>query len=74
MHIIQMAQEQHAIFLGMPFLGVLGKFDRNRKWIYIHQVNNQTNLKSVATMMLCFYLLHVSVPLAVPQLPLHHQL
>ncbi len=42
--------------------------------IYIHQVNNQTNLKSVATMTLCFYLLHVSGPLAVPQLPLHHQL
>ncbi len=31
MHIIQMAQEQHAFTLGMPFLGVLGKFDRNRK-------------------------------------------
>ncbi len=42
--------------------------------IYIHQVNNQTNLKSVATMTLCFYLLNVSGPLAVPQLPLHHQL
>ncbi len=31
MHIIQMAQEQHAITLGMPFLGVLGKFYRNIK-------------------------------------------
>ncbi len=31
---------------------------------YIHQVNNQTNLKSVGTMTLCFYLLHVCGPLA----------
>ncbi len=31
MHIIQMAQEQHAIYFGYAFLGVLGKFDRNRK-------------------------------------------
>ncbi len=31
MHIIQMAQEHHAIYLGMPFLDVLGKFYRNRK-------------------------------------------
>ncbi len=30
--------------------------------IYIHQVNNQTNLISVATMTLCLYLLHVSGP------------
>ncbi len=30
-HIIQMAQEQHAIYFGYAFLGVLGKFYRNRK-------------------------------------------
>ncbi len=30
-HIIQMAQEQHAIYFGYDFLGVLGKFYRNRK-------------------------------------------
>ncbi len=47
--------------------------NQTQQAIYNHQVNNQTNLKSVATMTLCFYLLHVSGPLAVP-LPLHHQL
>ncbi len=31
MHIIQMAQEQHVIYFGYAFLGVLGKFYRNRK-------------------------------------------
>ncbi len=31
MHIIQMAQEQHAIYFGYAFLGVLGKFYRNLK-------------------------------------------
>ncbi len=32
MHIIQMVQEQHAIYFGYAFfLGVLGKFDRNGK-------------------------------------------
>ncbi len=31
MHIIQMAQEQHALYFGYAFLGVLGKFYRNRK-------------------------------------------
>ncbi len=31
MHIIRMAQEQHAIYLGYAFLGVLGKLYRNRK-------------------------------------------
>ncbi len=30
MHIIQMAQEQHALYFGYA-LGVLGKFYRNRK-------------------------------------------
>ncbi len=29
MHIIQMAQEQHAIYFGYAFLGILGKFYRN---------------------------------------------
>ncbi len=33
MHIIQMAQEQHAIYFGYDFLDVLGKFYRNRKGI-----------------------------------------
>ncbi len=31
MHIIQMAQEQHAIYFGYAFLAVLGKFYRNLK-------------------------------------------
>ncbi len=31
MHIIQMAQEQHVIYFEYAFLGVLGKFYRNRK-------------------------------------------
>ncbi len=31
MHIIQMGQEQNAIYFANAFLGVLGKFDRNRK-------------------------------------------
>ncbi len=31
MHIIPMVQEQHAIYFGYAFLGVLGKFYRNRK-------------------------------------------
>ncbi len=39
MHIIQMAQEQHAIYLGYAFfLGVLGKFYRNRKGLSIFKV------------------------------------
>ncbi len=38
MHIIQMAQEQHAIYFGYAFLGVLGRnFYRNCKWLNIHQ-------------------------------------
>ncbi len=31
MHILQMVQEQHAIYFGYAFLGVLGKFYRNLK-------------------------------------------
>ncbi len=31
MHIIQMAQEQHSMYFGYAFLGVLGEFYRNRK-------------------------------------------
>ncbi len=35
MHIIQMAQEQHAIYFGYAFLGVLGKFYRNHKGLIV---------------------------------------
>ncbi len=42
MHIIQMAQEQHALYFGYAFLAVLGKFDRNVKGLKktLHPVIN----------------------------------
>ncbi len=35
MHIIQMAQEQHAIYFGYAFFSRSGKFDRNRNVLII---------------------------------------
>ncbi len=55
MHSIQMVQEQHAIYFGYAFLGVLGQFYSNRKGLITNQIKKGVN--NVIAMVLCINLL-----------------